>query len=101
MASNKIDILQLRTALDAILDHVTKDLGVTYLDISENEDFYWEVPAVEMYNTTKSPASLDTGRLTDDLRFASLVSRGSQGDVSYSLVHIAPLLRYIGEKVKS
>jgi hypothetical protein len=29
-----------------------------------------------------------------------LIKRGQSGDVSYTLVHIAPLLRFIGEKIK-
>jgi hypothetical protein len=32
--------------------------------------------------------------------FTKLIQRGQSGDISYNLVHIAPLLRYIAEKVK-
>jgi hypothetical protein len=49
---------------------------------------------------SKSPQGLDIGSLTDDFDFVKLIRRGQAGDVAYNLVHIAPLLRYIGERVK-
>jgi len=39
--------------------------------------------------------------LSDDFDFIKSVHRGQSADVSYNLVHIAPLLRYIGETIKS
>jgi hypothetical protein len=43
---------------------------------------------------------MDIGNLSDDADFVKLVGRGQSGDVSYNLVHVAPLLRYIGETIK-
>jgi hypothetical protein len=53
-----------------------------------------------MYDSSKKPAELGVGRLSDDLDLMKLIRRGESGDVSYNLVHVAPLLLYIAEKVK-
>jgi hypothetical protein len=47
------------------------------------------------------PSDLTVGQLSDDFDFVKLVQRGQSADISYNLVHIAPLLRYIGEAIKS
>jgi len=47
------------------------------------------------------PSDLTVGQLSDDFDFVKLVRRGQTADVSYNLVHIAPLLRYIGETIQS
>ena len=41
------------------------------------------------------------GKLSDDFDFVNVIQPGEGGDSAYNLVHIAPLLRYIGENVKS
>lgn len=50
---------------------------------------------------SKAPRGLDVGKLSDDFDFVNVIQPGEGGDAAYNLVHIAPLLRYIGEKVKS
>lgn len=47
------------------------------------------------------PTDLEIGRLSDDVDFVQLVERGQSGDISYSLIHVAPLLRYLGQKIKT
>jgi hypothetical protein len=49
---------------------------------------------------SRKPAGLDIGRLSDDVDFVKLIRRGQSGDVSYNLIHVAPLLRYIAETIK-
>ena len=100
MAYVEIDVKFLKTAVIAILDHLVEDLGIEKLKIDENEDNYWNCPASEMYDVSKDPRGLAIGRLSDDVDFVKLIKRGQSGDVSYNLVHVAPLLRYIAEKVK-
>jgi hypothetical protein len=48
----------------------------------------------------RSTSDLTVGRLSDDFDFVKLVRRSQSGDISYNLVHIAPLVRYVGEAVK-
>ena len=42
----------------------------------------------------------EIGSLSDDVDFVKLIKRDESGAVSCNLVHIAPLLRFIGEKIK-
>jgi hypothetical protein len=100
MPKSVIDLRQLRTAVNAILDHVIEDLGIEAVPIEEGHDHYWECSDAEAYVMSKQPAQLDVGRLSDDADFTRLVRRGEAGDVSFNLVHVAPLLRYLANTVK-
>ena len=100
MASAEIDVRALKNAVNAVLDHLIVDLGIDKVAIEAQEDFYWSCPPAEKYDTSKKPSEWWTGRLSDDMDFTKLIRRGQSGDISYTLVHVAPLLRYIAEKVK-
>jgi len=100
MASREIDLIVLKNAVNAVLDHVIKDLGIEKVTIEEKEDFYWSCSPDEIYDTSKEPSEWWTGRLSDDIDFVKLIERGQSGDISYNLVHVAPLLRYVAEKIK-
>jgi hypothetical protein len=100
MASNEIELKRIKTAVNAVLDHLIEDLGIEKIAIDDADDFYWECPAPEMYDSSRKPVELDAGRLSDDVDFVNLIQRGQCGDVAYNLVHVAPLLRYVGEKIR-
>ena len=95
---SEVEVSVLRRAINAILDHMTEDLGVQKVTIEQ--DYYWHVPESELYDPRKAPQGLDLGRLPDDADFVKLIRRGDSGDVCYNLVHVAPLLRYIAETIK-
>ena len=100
MGNAEIDLKALKEAVNAVLDHLIEDLGMEKVAIAEAEDFYWSCPPRERHDTSKKPSEWWIGRLSDDMDFAKLIGRGQSGDISYNLVHVAPLLRYIGETVK-
>lgn len=100
MPNYDIDLKVLKNAVNAVLDHLIEDKVLERVSIAETEDFYWDYMVPEMYDTTKKPAELSVGRLSDDADFVKLVYRGQSADISYNLVHIAPLLRYLAEKIK-
>jgi hypothetical protein len=100
MDYSEIDVKVLKEAVDIILDHLIADLGLEKIKIEEGSDHYWHCPVSEINDMSKAPVGLDIGRLRDDVDFVRLIKRGQSGDISYNLVHIAPLLRYIAEKVK-
>jgi hypothetical protein len=95
----EINLRILKTAVNNVLDHLIEDLGIDNVRI-EGEDCYWNCPASEVYDMSKKPVGLDVGRLRDDDDFTALIHRGQSADISYNLVHIAPLLRYIAEKIR-
>lgn len=98
--SYQIDLKVLKDGLNAVLDHLIEDLKQSTIEIEADEDFYWHVPWPELSEMSRKPAGIDVGRLSDDFDFVRLIQRGQTGDVGYNLVHVAPLLRYVGEKVK-
>jgi hypothetical protein len=100
MDHSEIDVKVLKNALNAVLDHLINDLGFDKIKIEETSDHYWHSPASEIHDMSKKPNGLDVGSLSDDVDFVKLINRGQSGDVSYNLVHVAPLLRYMGEKIK-
>jgi hypothetical protein len=100
VASDEIDIKCLKNGIIAILDHLTEDLNIKQVRVPEEEDFYWSCPPSERYDTTKKPSEMWTGRLTDDVDLTKAIKRGSGGDISLNLIHLAPLLLYIGEKIQ-
>jgi hypothetical protein len=100
MSYPEIDLVVLKNSVNAILDHLMEDLSIQKVKIEEGQDCYWDCETPEMYDSTKKPADLSVGRLSDDLDFVKLIRRGESADVSYNLVHVAPLLRYIAEKVR-
>jgi hypothetical protein len=100
MDNVEIDLNSLKAAVNAVLDHLIEDLSLEKVAIEELEDFYWTCPPRERYDTSKKPSEWWTGRLSDDVSFIRLVQRGQSADISYNLVHIAPLLRYIAEKIQ-
>jgi hypothetical protein len=100
MPNPEIDLRVLKNAVNAVLDHLLEDVGLEKVKIDDGEDFYWNCEPPEMYDRSKKPAELSVARLSDDLDFMKLIRRGESGDVSYNLVHVAPLLLYIAEKVK-
>jgi hypothetical protein len=100
MGHLEIDVKRLKMAVNAVLDHLIEDLNLEKVAIEEREDFYWSCPPRQRYDTTKKPSEWWTGRLSDDVHFMDLIRRGQSYDVAYTLVRVAPLLRYIAEKVK-
>ena len=99
MDSAKINLPALKAAVNDILDHMVEDLQIESVAIEASEDYYWDCTAPDLYDASKQP-DLVCGRLSDDVDFCRLIKRAEAGAVSYNLVHIAPLLKYIGEKVK-
>jgi len=101
MSKREINLKVLKSAVNAVLDHLVEDLGIENIAIEEGKDSYWDCPYPEMQDVSMQPSDLTVGQLSDDFHFVKLVRRGQSADVSYNLVHIAPLLRYIGERIRS
>jgi hypothetical protein len=101
MSKHEIDLKVLKSAVNAVLDHLLEDLEIENVAIESGKDFYWDCPYPEMHDVSMQPSDLTVGQLSDDFDFVKLIRRGQSADISYNLVHIAPLLRYIGETVKS
>lgn len=95
----EIDLAKLRQITDAFFTHLINDLGVEKVTIKEETDFYWNVPSDRLYKVRDERPELDIGRLSDDWDFLKAILRDEEQAVALMLIHLAPILRYIGEEV--
>lgn len=93
----EISISELRLVTNRIFDHIEHDLGYASVNLDQNS--YWDVADEERYDFTKSPEGLGHGQLHDDWEFLSSILRDKDQAVSLMLIHLAPVLRRVGEQV--
>jgi hypothetical protein len=98
--AHEIDLKSLKDAVNAVLDHLIEDLEIEKVNIADEESLYWDCDAATLKNMASKPLDFSIGSLRDDVDFVKIVRRGQSGDVSYNLVHIFPILRFLGEKIK-
>lgn len=92
----EIRIEQLREIANKLLNHIENDLGIEKVVLDKN--FYWDMDSKQLYDVETTPA-LNMGSLYDDWEFVSSLLEKDAAPVSLSLAELAPLLRYIGEKI--
>lgn len=92
----EIEIEKLREITNLIFDHLHDDVGVHKIKL--DNDFYWDIDSEKLYNIESKPDEIDIGRLNDDWEFLLKINSKEEA-VSLMLIHIAPLLKYIGTKV--
>ncbi len=93
-----VNIPELRRIVDGLLAHVEKVHGPEF---RLEDDYYWDLNKDEMFDMDKKIEPNEAGSLGDDWEFL-LNMKGNdieEDGPSLMLVHAAPLLRYIGEKV--
>jgi hypothetical protein len=95
----ELDLRDLKKTIDAIFDHISNDLKVEKLAIKGDQDFYWDVPTDELYAVREAQPKLDVGRLSDDWDFLQAILKDKDQAVSLMLIHVAPLLRHIGQEI--
>ena len=95
-SADKIDIEELRTVVNTLLDHL-RDGGVSEVQLAK--DYHWEIDASELYEVTNDPADLTVGSLFEDWESARQLAAGTKEPVVLLLSKVAPLLRYIADSV--
>ena len=95
----QVQVKSFKQALDTVLDHILRDLGVETVSIESDTDFYLDVGSKSLYDMSNQSPELDVGRLTDDWEFFSKIVDDREQGVALMLIHAAPLLRYMGEKI--
>jgi hypothetical protein len=93
-----LDVQLLRSAVVAILDHI-EEMGIREVPIADEADFYWDVSDEDLFKVHARQPILGVGRLSDDMEFLESVAKDPSLAVSLLLIHAAPLLRYLGEKI--
>jgi hypothetical protein len=94
-----VQLAELRRIINDLLEHVEQINGP---EVVLEQDYYWDLNSEAAYSvTSEAPTSAGLGSLGDDWEFLLNLRGGDikQDGPSLMLVHAAPLLRYIGEKV--
>lgn len=96
--ANNINISELRLVIERILNHIERDLGKA--EVVLDEDDYWDVADEERYNFSKTPKNFEHGQLRDDWEFLLPIIKNEDRAFALMLMHVAPLLRRIGEQIR-
>lgn len=91
-----IDIEKLRSITNLVFDHIINDLKIKRVEL--RKDYYWTIETEQLYVTKNDPTELNVGQLYDDWEFLTKIENREEA-VAYMLIHLAPLLRYIGEEI--
>jgi len=94
-----IEIAELRRIVDALLAHVERVHGPEF---KLDTDYFWDLGSPQMWNVGTEIVKVDeVGSLGDSWEFLFNMRDHDIERVgpSLMLIHAAPLLRYIGEKV--
>lgn len=91
------DLATLRKMCDALFVHL-EGSGIEVVEIPV--DYYWFIPAPEVYDPYIEPTELTLGQLSFDWTELLAVLEGDRPILGYHLVWLASLLRAVGEQVK-
>jgi hypothetical protein len=94
----QIRIQDLRQATNLLFDHLL-DSGIDQIELTE--DYYHVIGEDQLYNMAIIPNVNLVGQLSDDWSEGRGLLKEDSDPLAYDLVHLASLLRYIGEKVVS
>jgi hypothetical protein len=92
----EIDIARLRQITNDLLERLEKD-GTSKLEL--DADYYWNILPEHRYDKYDEPKEFVIGQLSEDLAFTNQMIDGMCPPVTYGLVWISSLLRYVGEKI--
>jgi len=92
----EIDVEQLRTVINRLVDHIVTVRGVRRVDLGS--DFYWDIDQSEAYDPTQKPTEIDLGSFSDDWDFLKNVREGKDL-AAVQLAQVAPMLRRLGEQL--
>ncbi len=93
-----LDLRKLKHSIDRIFDHIFNTLQVENLNLSE--DYYFEILGDKKYKVSEEISEHSIGSLYDDLDFVMSSLEWEDEDTEIPpimLMHIAPLLQYLGE----
>ena len=92
-----INVPELRKIVNELLTRVEQIAGP---NVAIDTDHYWDLPSPEMWDLSAEIPKVDlVGSLADDLHFLRAMQDPREIGPTLNLIHVAPLLRYLGEKV--
>lgn len=105
MGSNEISdnrprllvIEDLRVICNRIFDHIQNDLELR--DLKLEDDYYWEIDDSLLFKVATRPEIVEIGSLLDDYEFVRSSVTSDSEVPSLMLIHVSPLLRYLGNRI--
>jgi len=94
-----IELTRLKRVVDAFFEHLSDTVGVREVIITPSEDFYWTVTGMDLWHDMSRTPDPDVGKLSEDWEWVRDLTADSEGMSAAMLMHLAPLLRFVGEKV--
>ncbi|MGI4760325.1 MAG: hypothetical protein ACRYF0_06445 [Janthinobacterium lividum] len=67
----------------------------SYNEIEMLEDFYWNIPDLDLYNIKDDPKELTLGQLSDDWQELVKILEKENAPTKYDLAKLSSVLRYL------
>ena len=95
METNQMKIDDLEDVLTSMFSRLRENVG----DVLEiKNDFYWDIPAEELYNPYEEPRKLTLGQLSDDLNEIKRLIKSPEEAILYDLKRIANILNSLSNE---
>lgn len=97
-----IDIADLRTTVNILLDRISFILGDDKIAIPKESELYWEFEYPELHQVgdgSMAPVAA-IGSLADDWDFIQHIIAKPETALSLQMVHVVPLLRWLAYVVR-
>jgi hypothetical protein len=92
----KISISDLKFLINSVLDKIEADLIST--EIVFDKHYYWDIDSEKIYNIDVVEKFRGIGNLSDDADFVRVAINTGNFEPQ-SLLHVAPILRYISDHI--
>ena len=92
----EIDVARLRQITNELLLRLEQS-GTRQVELTS--DYFWEIPSKLRYDNADEPCEFEMGQLSEELAFVNEMLDGTRPPVTFGLVWVSSLLRYIGEKI--
>jgi hypothetical protein len=89
-----VDLLERASAL--LIRHLKEQAGA---EVLLDHDYYWSVPATQVYDVYQAPKDLTIGQITECMEWLGAVVEDPERALVYHLVWLADVLRAVGETI--
>jgi len=90
----KVDIELLEQVFPILMRHL-REFGDA--EVLLDRDYYWSIPADQIYDVEKPPANLDIGQISECLDWLSALADDPERALTYHLVWLGDVLRAVGQ----
>lgn len=94
---NNIKIKDLEVVISKLFADMKDRLGEDH-QVELSQDYYWFIDSKQLYNPSEDPEDLTLGQLYEDWQDLRVATKGESSFVSYDLVKLSSILRFIGEE---